>query len=526
MAAPQPEHQPASITNLRTLITLIGVAMAMFMAALENTVIGTAMPTVIASLGGIEIYSWVFAAYILAATVMTPIWGKMADLIGRRPAMFGGLALFILGSAMSGAAHSMPQLIVFRVVQGLGAAALFPIGMTITADLLTLEQRAKIIALFSGMWGVASLLGPLVGGYLTAYTRLSWRWCFYIILPFGLLSAVMIWWAYRERYERRQNISLDYAGTFVLSGALVLLLLVVERGSEFPLTINLAGIALCLALFLIFIRIEERHAEPLLPLGLFRNRMVAMATLHGFFSMMALIGTMSFLPLFVQAVIGTNAAEAGKILIPFIIPWVMTAIIGGRLILRFGYRPLVITGMALMLIGATMLAQVSTETTRMRLSFDVAFLGMGGGLTVATMMIAAQHAIPRTQLGVTTSTVQFARSIGAALGTAIMGALMSWRLSRLLTDAPAEIAHLARHSEIGSIVRPETRQSLSHSASAFLQQSLAGSLRLAFSLVLVSVIIGTVIALFIPRGSAHELAHVEPQPGETTKEMASSFPET
>jgi EmrB/QacA subfamily drug resistance transporter len=524
MAAPGTKFQPTSITNIRTLITLIGVALAMFMGALENTVVGTAMPTVIASLGGIEIYSWVFAAYILAATVMTPIWGKMADLIGRRPAIFGGLALFIIGSALSGAAHSMPQLIAFRVIQGLGAAALFPIGMTIAADLLTLEQRTKVIGLFSGMWGLASLVGPLVGGYLTAYTELSWRWCFYIILPFGLLSAAMIWWAYRERYERRKNISLDYLGTLTLSSALVLLMLIVERGPEFPLAFNLAGICLCLALSIIFLRIERNHPEPLLPLELFRNRVIAMATLHGFFAMMALIGTMSFLPLFVQAVIGTNAAEAGRILIPFIIPWVLTSIIGGRLILRFGYRPLVLTGMGVMLIGSIMLAQVSAETTRIKLSYDVIFLGIGGGLTMVTLMIAAQHAVPRTQLGIASSTVQFARSIGAALGAAIMGALMSWRLSRLLAGAPTELAHLTKQNEIGSIVRPETRQTLSPMASAFLQQALASSLRLAFTFVLAAVILAAITALFIPGGKADDLAHNEEQP-ESAEELVSTLPE-
>ncbi len=183
MSATQSDLEPSSTISVKTYITLVGVAMSIFMAALENTVVGTAMPTVVASLGGISIYSWVFAAYILAATVMTPIWGKMADLLGRRPAIFGGLALFILGSALSGAAQTMPQLIAFRTIQGLGSAAIFPIGMTIVADLLTLEQRTKTIGLFSGMWAIASLVGPLVGGYLTAYTELSWRWCFYIILP-------------------------------------------------------------------------------------------------------------------------------------------------------------------------------------------------------------------------------------------------------------------------------------------------------------------------------------------------------
>ncbi len=491
--------------KLRTSLTIFGVAMSIFMAALESTVVGTAMPTVIASLGGIDIYGWVFAAYILAATVMTPIWGKMADLIGRRPAMFGGLALFILGSALSGLAQTMPQLIAFRVIQGLGSAALFPVGMTITADLLSLEQRAKLIGIFSGMWGIASLFGPLVGGYLTTYV--TWRWCFYLILPFGILSAILIWINYEEKYERQRKITLDYWGTLTISCALLLLLLLVERGAGFPASFIGGGVALCLALFLVFVQIERRHPNPLIPLGLFGNRMIVMTIVHGLFAMMALIGTMSFLPLFVQAVMGTNAAEAGKILIPYIIPWVVTSIIGGRLILRFGYRPLAMVGMACMLFGAAMLAQVTTETTRLALSFDIIFLGMGGGLTIATMMIAAQHAVPRQQIGVTTATVQFARSIGSAVGTAAMGALMSWRLRDLLNSAPAEIAHLANQAEIGSIVRPETRISLSVNAQAFLQRALAGSLRWSFIFVLVTVVVAALIALFIPGGSAHDLAH-------------------
>lgn len=509
MSATQSESQPSSSISFRTYVTLVGVAMSIFMSALENTVVGTAMPTVVASLGGISIYSWVFAAYILAATVMTPIWGKMADLIGRRPAIFGGLALFILGSALSGAAQTMPQLIAFRTIQGLGAAAIFPIGMTIVADLLTLEQRTKTIGLFSGMWAIASLAGPLVGGYLTAYTALSWRWCFYIILPFGLLSAIMIWATYNEKYERRKDTSLDYFGTITLSSALILMLLLVERGPNFSWTFIMGGAFLCLALLVIFIRIERLHPDPLLPLELFGNRIVGMSILHGFFAMMALIGTMSFLPLFVQGVMGTNAAEAGKILIPFIIPWVISSIIGGRLILRFGYKPVVMTGMASMLFGAALLATVSAETTRLWLSFHIIFLGTGGGLTIATLMIAAQHAVARTQIGITTSTVQFSRSIGSALGTSIMGALMGWRLKALLASAPAEIAHMASQSEIASIVRPETRQTLSHAATVFLQRSLAGSLRLSFIFVFVVVIIATIIGLFIPGGDAHALAHDE-----------------
>src|SRR5262249_41905800 len=187
-------------TNWRTKIILFGVALGIFMAALESTIVGTAMPTVVATLGGIELYSWVAVAYILSSTIMTPIWGKMADLTGRRPAFFGGMGLFLGGPGLPRAAHSVGRLFSFRRRECRGAGRLFPVGMTIAADLLPLEKRAKMIGLFSGMWGVASLFGPQAGGYLT--DSLSWRWVFYINLPFGFISAAMIWAAYAERNER------------------------------------------------------------------------------------------------------------------------------------------------------------------------------------------------------------------------------------------------------------------------------------------------------------------------------------
>ena len=509
----RPDQTPATQKNVltgRMRLTILGVALAIFMGALENTVAGTAMPTVIASLGGIEFYSWVFAAYILAATIMTPIWGKMADLIGRRPAFFGGLACFIVGSALSGASQSMGQLIVFRTLQGLGAAALFPVGMTIVADLLNLEQRAKIIGVFSGMWGVASFMGPVVGGYLTTY--LSWRWVFYLSIPFGVAAAIIVGGTYTERYERGRIAKVDYAGAVVLSCALTLLLLVVERGTGHPPLQIISGLFLFVLLLLLFIRIELRSPDPLIPLDLFRNRIVGLASLHGVFAGMALFGTMNFLPLFVQAVHGTDAISAGKILIPYIIPWVVGAPLGGRLILRFGYRPIVAVGMFLIVAGAVLLALVDAQTDRLTLSIDAALMGMGGGLTMASLMIAAQHAVSGSRLGVTTATVQFARSIGAATGTAIMGGLMNWKLELELVRGHSELAMISG-KDLSKVILPETRHLLTPEAAAYLHEAFARSLHVGFTFVLVVAVIGSLISFFIPSGSAHELAHSEHQTG-------------
>ncbi len=507
-------------TDRRTIVTLIGVALGIFMAALESTIVGTAMPTVVASLGGIELYSWVAVAYLLTSTIMTPIWGKMADLIGRRPAYFAGLGLFLIGSALSGAAHSMAQLITFRALQGLGAGALFPVGMTIVADLLPLEKRAKTIALFSGMWGLASLFGPQAGGYLTEY--LSWRWVFYINLPFGLIAGAMVWATYAERHERHPEIKLDYAGTVTIAAALTLLLLAVEKGGEFGATLTFISLIVCALLTVLFVRIERRSPEPLIPLDLFHNRVVIVTTAHGLFAGMMLFGSMIYLPLFAQAVIGTTATQAGEVLTPYILAWVVGATVGGRLMLRVGYRPLVIGGMLLMLVGALMLARVDVNATRIYLTFAVIPLGLGSGLTLATLMIAAQHSAPRNRLGVVTSAVLFARSIGAALGVGVMGAVMSWRLSRELARGSGELANLAAsNSDIAALVRQSTRAALSPASAAFMQRALATSLRSAFMFGLVAVIIASVCALLIPSGRAHDLVH----PEHHQDEMAQAVPE-
>jgi EmrB/QacA subfamily drug resistance transporter len=500
-------------TDWRTNITLFGVALGIFMAALESTIVGTAMPTVVATLGGIELYSWVAVAYILTSTIMTPIWGKMADLVGRRPAFFGGMGLFLIGSALSGAAHSMAQLIAFRALQGLGAGALFPVGMTIVADLLPLEKRAKMIGLFSGMWGVASLFGPQAGGYLT--DSLSWRWVFYINLPFGLISAAMVWAAYTERHERHPEIKLDYAGTVTIAAALTLLLLAVEKGEEFGATLTVISLIICAFLVVLFIRIESRSLEPLIPPDIFHNRVVVVTAAHGLFAGMMLFGSMIYLPLFIQAVIGTSATRAGEVLTPYILAWMAAAIAGGRLMLRLGYRPIVMAGMLLMIAGSLPLTRVDVDTTRLYLTLAVIPLGMGGGLTLASLMIGAQHSAPRARLGVVTSTVQFARSVGASLGVGAMGALMSWRLSRELARGGGELANMAsRHSDIAALVRQTTRASLSPAAAAFLQKALASSLRAAFFVGLAAVAVASVIALLIPRGRAHDLVHPEHQEDE------------
>jgi EmrB/QacA subfamily drug resistance transporter len=509
MSQPSTEVKTEDRLDWRTVVTLVGIALGIFTGALENTVVGTAMPTVIASLGGVNEYSWVFAAYTLTLTILTPIWGKVADLAGRRPAFFGGMAIFLLGSALSGAAHSMGQLIAFRALQGMGAGAIFPVGLTMMADLLSLERRAKVIGMFSGVWGVASLFGPLAGGYLTDY--LSWRWVFYINLPIGLIAAAMVWGAYTERYERPARFSLDYAGAAVLAAGLTLLLLIVERSREFSAATNALLIVACLALFALFVYVERRSPEPLIPLDLFRSRMIVVVTLHGVFAGVCLFGTISFLPFFVQAVMGTSATEAGTILTPLILSWVVTSFLSGRLMLRLGYRPLVLAGMAFFVVGAGLMATVSAATTRAELTRDVILMGLGAGLMIAPLALAAQRAVPRTRTGVATSLTQFSRSIGGALGAGLMGAVMAWSLNRSLTTGyAAEMLRLSGvEGDVAALVRGGTRAALAPDTARFLQEALAQALQMAFTCGLAAALVAAVVSLFTPGGRAQDVAHPE-----------------
>ncbi len=332
-------------------LVLSGVMAAVFLAAMESTVVATAMPTVIASLGGIRIYSWTFSAFLLTSTVTMPIWGRLADQVGRRRAYLAGLALFLLGSALAGLSRSMEQLIAFRALQGLGAGSLISIGMTIVGDLYGVERRAKMQGYFSSVWGVASLVGPLVGGLLT--DRVSWRWVFYINLPFGLLAAAAIAIGLRDESRDRPRASFDLFGMGVFAAAISALLVgLVEIGageSRRPTGVGL--LVLSGVLLVLFVLVERRVAEPVIPLHLFGNPILRAAAATGLLSGMAMFGAITYVPLYLQAVTGSTATQAGWVLMPFVLGWVVFSVVGARLVLRVGYRRVVLAGMTALVLA-------------------------------------------------------------------------------------------------------------------------------------------------------------------------------
>ena len=416
----------------------VGIVLSIFLAAIESTVVATAMPTVVARLGGIRIYSWVFSGFLLTQTVTMPLWGRFSDLYGRRPIYLTGLMTFLIGSALSGAAQNMGQLIVFRMIQGLGAGALMTLGYTIIGELFGLERRARMQGYISSVWGVASLIGPWVGGMLTDYV--SWRWVFYINLPIGAIAMAVLATTLRGIPRPVRQPVVDWAGIALFAaGVSAILLGIVEAGRVGAWsTVDVVALLVLGGLVLVgFVVVERRAAEPIVPPRLFKNRMVVAAVVTRFLAGMAMFGALSFVPLFLQSVTGASATGAGLVLTPFVLGWVLTSVLSARLVLRVGFRKVVFTGMAALTGAFLLFTRWSAALTHGAAMVDVLLAGVGMGLVVVPMLIAVQSVVARQDLGAATSMTQFFMSIGGTLGLSVMGAVMSQRLHAALPMAEA-----------------------------------------------------------------------------------------
>lgn len=444
---PSAEQPHVILSQSRRRAVTAGVMMGMFLAALEATVVGTAMPTIIAKLGGLDHYSWVFSAYLLTSTVTVPVWGRLSDLYGRRPLYLGAVTFFLIGSALSGAAQSITQLIVFRAVQGLGAGGLIPLTMTITGDIYTLKERTQMQGLFSGVWGLASILGPLAGGFITDH--LSWRWVFYTNIPFGLAAAIVVGLTLIEP-KRVGRPVIDFAGAMWLTLAVTLLLLVLVESGDPAIWANPMMLALVVGILIftaLFLRTERRAKEPIVPLMLFKNRVIAVGSITAFMVGASLFGAITFIPLFVQGTLGGTATAAGMLLMPFLLGWMTMGVVGGRLMFRIGYRPTILSGLFVLLVSFIILSTFGQGTPRTALVADMAAMGSGMGLVMFALIVTMQNAVDRSRLGIATSLNQFARSIGQTLGVAVMGTVMTISLTSHLTDIQRESGRPAAEVE-------------------------------------------------------------------------------
>jgi len=424
-----------------------GLLLGMMLGALEATVVSTAMPTVVSTLGGLAHYSWVFSAYLLTSTACVPIWGRLSDLYGRRQIYLIGIAIFLIGSLLSGASGSMLQLILWRALQGLGAGCIIPLSMTIVGELYTLTERPRTQALFSGVWGVASIAGPLVGGYVTDY--LNWRWVFFLNLPFGLLAAAVLASAYPAS-RRVSSVQVDWLGAGLLFTGISALL--IALGDETPGGVWVWVVA-TLVLLGGFIAVQRRTPEPIMPLDLFHVPVIARSLVVVFLVGVSLFGAIAFIPLFVQAVRGGTATQAGQAITPLFLGWVIMSIVGARATVLLGYRTVSIAGSVLMTVGFVGLTLVDGASSRWILMSSCMVIGAGMGTQMLSLLLAVQHGVDRSRLGIATALNQFSRSVGAAIGVAAMGAVLARGLAGV--NLPGGADGLANGAALSGPVREQ-----------------------------------------------------------------------
>ncbi len=509
------------MTKQTRMIVTIALMLGMSLAALDTTIVGTALPSIVGKLGGINLYSWVFSAYLLTSTTTVPIYGKLADLFGRKPLFLFGVAVFLLGSIASGAAQSMEQLVIFRAIQGLGAGAVLPLVLTIIGDIFALEERARVQGLFSGVWGISSIVGPAVGGLIVDH--LSWRWVFYINIPFGLLSAFLLIISLREPVERGTKHSIDYLGSATLTVGIVALLFAMLQGGvtwSWASAQSLGLFALAVVFLLAFVYQERRAPEPILPLTLFKNRIIAVSSVGGFILGVVLFGITSYVPLFVQGVKGGTATSAGITLGPLLLAWPIAATLSSKLIIRAGYRVTAGAGALLVVIGVGMVTLFQVNTGLPFIVVAMLLIGSGLGLMSTAFVISVQNAVPWNLRGVATASTQFVRTIGGTVGVALMGTILNTQMAQLFAPIfarfPSVVARLPGNVAPSNVLlTPDVRRSLPFDFLSQLQAALAHSLFWVYLLTLALSVIGLAAMFLLPGGRAEKYAyHAETGEGE------------
>ncbi|WP_274436230.1 MDR family MFS transporter [Alicyclobacillus sp. ALC3] len=410
-------------TNRR--MVTIAMLVAILLVAIDVTVVSTAMPKIIRELHGLNLYTWVFAIYTLTTAVTTPIYGKLADLVGRRVVFSFGVIVFVIGSMLSGASQNMDQLVWFRAFQGVGAGAVMPVTFTIIGDLFPGEQRARMQGLFSAVWGVAGLIGPLIGGLFVDH--LSWRWIFYINVPVGIVSIILVMSFLHEKFERRKH-KVDYLGAAVFTIAIgSLLYALLNGGGQYAWNSGvIIGLFVAFVVFLVlFILVERKAQEPMLPLSLFAKRTISVSNSLGFFLSFVLIGANVYLPMWIQSLLGHSATSSGLTLMPMSVAWPLGATLSGRFMYRIGSKLTTMTGVVLVALGAAWMAAINLNSPYWYVVGLMVVIGLGMGYSITPTTVMTQAAVGWNMRGAATASNTFMRSLGQTVGITVFGAIFN-----------------------------------------------------------------------------------------------------
>ncbi len=481
IAVPEPQPLSATASRGRIIAILIGVILGMLLAALDQTVVGTALPRIVASLGGFNHYAWVVTAYLLASTVSIPLYGKLSDIYGRRIFFIGGMVIFLAGSALAGTSQDMTQLIIYRGIQGLGAGALMPIAQAIIGDIFPPAERGKWQGLIIAVFGLTTIIGPTLGGWIT--DNWGWRWVFYVNMPLGAIAILTAGFVL-PRTVRRVRHTIDYFGAIMLvAGAVALLLAFSWAGTQYAWNSGqIIGLFIAAAVLLtLFFWLETRTAEPIITPRLFTNSIFLVSVIAMFLVSAGMFGAILYLPLFAQGVLGESATNSGFVLTPLMVGFMFSSIVGGQLLARTGrYKILAIIGFAVAAVGMFLLSRMAVTTTQGEVIRNMIITGLGIGVMMSLFTIVVQNAFPYRQLGEVTASLNFFRSIGSTIGVAVMGTIMTNAFqSNLQRNMPQALTRLAaaRHLPLTqlnpqALLDPSQLGQLKHSFAVFGAQGL------------------------------------------------------
>ena len=475
------------VAESRVLIFIAALA-SVFITAIESTIVATAMPTIVAQLGSFELLSWVFTAYLLTQAVTTPIYGRLSDLYGRKPILLFGVALFLIGSALCGFAWNMVSLVLFRIVQGLGAGAIMPVGRTLIGDVYSGADRARMQGYVSGVFVAAAVLGPVVGAFLVAHT--IWQMVFWINLPLGVLTGAILIWALKERVGPRPS-RIDYGGAALLAVATFALLFALAQSAVLGVGALAALILVALVAFVLFLFQEQRVAEPIWPMSLWRDPMATSGNLASLALGATMMGVAAYLPVYIQGVMGDTALTAGLTLMAMSASGPVGAVLAGRIMLRASYRASAGLGAIVYILGSVMMSLLAPGSTVYWAMASGLLMGFGTGMSNNTYMVAIQSESGWSSRGVATSAFMFCRLLGQALGAAAFGGILNAGLARYLQGGGDLVTRL---------MNPELRASLPPETIAPLMQEFNRSLHIVF-VIMVGLAVGVMlVGLKLPKG--------------------------